>query len=236
MQTIRVCRVEEQGLEQELYVEQRTAGCSGKKKVLGITGGVGSGKSAVLAYLQEKYKARVIQADEVGRLLQTPGHDCYDRIVDAFGTETLDPQGNLRRDLLAEKAFADPLALRKLNGIMHPSVKKYIVEQIAEEQRNGEAPFVVVEAALLLEDHYDLVCDEIWYIYAGEETRIRRLTRSRGYTEEKARSIMANQMSEAEFRERCEFAIDNDSDFIENTYGQIDKGLMEHGFLQYCQR
>lgn len=223
-------------MEQALCAEQRAEGCPEKKKVLGITGGVGAGKSAVLAYLQEKYKARVIQADEVGRLLQTPGHACYERIVDVFGTEILDTQGNLCRDLLAAKAFADPSALRKLNGIVHPSVKKYIMEQIAEEQRRGEAPFLVVEAALLLEDHYDRVCDEIWYIYAAEETRIRRLMRSRGYTKEKARGIMANQMSEAEFRERCKFVIDNDSDFIENTYGQIDKGLMEHGFLQYCQR
>ncbi len=207
-----------------------------RQKVLGITGGVGAGKSTVLAYLREKYGACVIQADEVGRMLQTPGHDCYDRIVEAFGGAVVDARGSLRRDVLAAKVFDDPEALRRLNGFVHPAVKKYIAERIEEERRTGAAAFIVVEAALLLEAGYDDLCDEVWYVYAGEETRAARLTRSRGYSREKVRGIMANQMSDAAFRQRCKFVIDNDSDFMENTFGRIDKGLVEHGFLQYCQR
>lgn len=205
-------------------------------KVLGITGGIGAGKSTVLAYFQEKYKARVIQADEAGRLLQTPGHNCYDRILEVFGRGIVDAEGNLRRDMLAAEVFRDSGKLRKLNAIVHPEVKRYIVDQIMAERDACRVPFVVVEAALLLEDGYDLICDEIWYVYADVETRIGRLMRSRGYTRDRACGIMRNQMSEEEYRRRCKFVIDNSSDFMENTYEQIDKGLMEHGFLQYCQR
>ncbi len=231
-----MCGVRGQGVERSIDMDQRTKVQHKKKKVLGITGGVGAGKSAVLAYLKEKYKACVIQADEVGRMLQTPGHACYDQIVEAFGTEIVDARGGLRREVLSAKVFADPAALERLNGIVHPAVKEYIAQQISEKQRDGQAPFLAVEAALLLEAGYDDICDEVWYIYADEEMRISRLMRARGYTREKARSIMENQLSEEEYRGRCKFVIDNDSDFIENTYEQIDKGLMEHGFLQYCQR
>lgn len=223
-------------MERSIGVDQIEKVQHEKKKVLGVTGGVGAGKSTVLAYLRDRYGARVIQADEVGRMLQTPGHDCYDQIVEAFGVEVVDAQGNLRRELLAAKVFDDAKALRRLNDIVHPAVKKYIVQKIEEENNEGLATFVVLEAALLLEAGYDDICDEVWYIYAGEKTRVARLMQSRGYSQEKARDIMANQLSDEEFRRRCKFIIDNDSDFMENTFGQIDKGLMEHGFLQHCQR
>lgn len=205
-------------------------------KTLGITGGVGAGKSTVLAYLEEHYRARVIQADEVGRLLQTPGHACFDRIVEAFGTDILDGDGTLRRGALAALVFGDAAMLRRLNEIVHPAVKDYIVAELARERELDRVPFVVIEAALLLEDGYDRICDEIWYVYAGAQTRTERLMRSRGYTREKAQSIMKNQMADEEYRRRCKFVIDNDSDFVENTLEQIDRGLMEHGFLQHCQR
>ena len=78
---------------------------------------------------------------------------------------------------------------------------------------------------------YDLICDEIWYVYVDEKNRCKRLMASRGYSAEKVQSIMRNQMKDAEFRGRCDFVIDNSSDFMENTYEQIDKGLIKHGFL-----
>lgn len=208
----------------------------GKMKVLGITGGVGSGKSTVLDYLENKYHARVIQADGVGKLLQQPGEKCYQEIVRIWGQDILQKDGCLDRGKIAALVFQDGEQLCRLNQIMHPGVKRYIMEQIEEERSAGKVPFVVVEAALLLEDHYDAICDEIWYIHTDRELRIRRLEKSRGYSRGKAISIMNNQMSEAEFRQKCKFVIDNSSDFIENTYEQIDKGLIEHGFLQYCQR
>ena len=115
--------------------------------------------------------------------------------------------------------------------MVHPAVKSYIIEEIRKERDAGQVPFVVIEAALLLEDHYDEICDEIWYVHTDREVRKRRLMESRGYTDEKSEKIMKNQLPDERFFEQCQFVVDNSSDFIENTYEQIDRGLVEHGFL-----
>lgn len=200
-------------------------------KVLGITGGVGVGKSTVLSYLADRYGVRVIEADRVAHLLQQPGGDCYDAIVTFFGRKILYPDGKINREILGKIVYANQEQLKVLNGIVHPAVKTYIIEAIAQERKKGAVPFVTIEAALLLEDGYDRICDEIWYIYADETARTKRLQSSRGYSLEKIRSVMANQRDEAGYRSGCKLVIDNSSDFVENTYEQIDKGLREHGFL-----
>lgn len=221
-------------------------------KILGITGGVGAGKSTILDYLKS-YGARVILADEVGHMVQQPGQDCYEKIVEAFGEEILKEEelacaavgigdgipgsrenGLVRpidRAKLGAIVYKDRRKLELLNGLVHPAVKAHIKAEIEKERAAGIVPFVVVEAALLLEDHYDLICDEIWYVYVEETIRCERLMASRGYSAEKVRSIMNNQMKDAEFRRRCDFVIDNSGDFEENTKEQIDKGLIKHGFL-----
>lgn len=200
-------------------------------KVLGITGGVGAGKSTVLAYLEERYGARVIQADQVGHFLQQPGESCYRRIVEQFGPSVLNGDGTISRPALGAAVYADPRKLARLNAIMHPAIRRWIQAEIEKERAHGRSPFVTVEAALLLEDHYDEICDEIWYVYASDAVRIRRLEASRGYSEEKCRSIMANQKKESDFRRACQLVIDNSSEIVQNTYEQMDKGLREHGFL-----
>ena len=210
--------------------KKETAG-EREMKVLGITGGVGAGKCTVLGYLADHYGARVIEADRVAHLLQQPGGDCYDAIVNCFGREILFPDGRINREILGKIVYADQKQLKVLNRIVHPAVKTYIIEIIAQERKKGAVPFVTIEAALLLEDGYDQICDEIWYIYADEAARTKRLQSSRGYSPEKIRSVMANQRDEEGYRSGCKLVIDNSSDFVENTYEQIDKGLREHGFL-----
>lgn len=200
-------------------------------KVLGITGGVGAGKSTVLMYLKEHYGARVIQADQVGHLLQRPHESCYRRIVELFGSTVLNADGTISRPKLGAIVYADPQKMARLNAIMHPSIRRWIKSEIEAEQKRGCVPFVTVEAALLLEDHYDEICDEIWYIHTDDAVRIKRLQESRGYSEEMCRRIMANQKNECDFRAACQLVIDNSSDIVQNTYEQIDKGLREHGFL-----
>ena len=200
-------------------------------KVLGITGGVGAGKSTVLMYLKEHYGARVIQADQVGHLLQRPHESCYRRIVELFGTTVLNADGTISRPKLGAIVYADPQKMARLNAIMHPSIRRWIKSEVEAEQKRGCVPFVTVEAALLLEDHYDEICDEIWYIHTDDAVRIKRLQESRGYSEEMCRRIMANQKNECDFRAACQLVIDNSSDIVQNTYEQIDKGLREHGFL-----
>lgn len=200
-------------------------------RVLGITGGVGAGKSTVLGYLKKRYDARVILCDDVARLLQEPGETCYQDMVDLFGTEVLQPDGRFDRQQLAAKVFSDKELLEKLNHIVHPAVKQYVKDQIQQEERAARVPFVVIEAALLLEDHYDLLCDEIWYIYTRDEARRERLKTSRCYSDERISQVMINQKPDAFFRKHCQFMVDNSCDNVENTFEQIDKGLNEHGFL-----
>lgn len=206
-----------------------------KIRVLGITGGVGAGKSTVLAYLKERYGAQVILCDDAARMLQEPGERCYQEMKNLFGPDSLQEDGRFDRQYLAQKVFADKKLLEALNHIVHPAVKQYVREKI-ETAENGadsvEHPsLLVIEAALLLEDGYEALCDEIWYIAASEEVRSKRLKSSRGYSDERITQMMANQKPDDFFRKHCEFTVDNSSDCVENTYEQIDKGLKEHGFL-----
>lgn len=188
-------------------------------KVIGVTGGVGAGKSEILNFIADNWNATVVEADEVGYLVMKPGKSCFAPIVELFGPGILQEDGTLDRTKIAEMVFEDKELLDKLNAIVHPAVKKYIRKAIEREKEN-ETDFFIVEAALLIEDRYDEICDELWYIYADEETRTERLMKNRGYSEEKVKSIFANQLSEDEFSDHCDFEIDNSGDF-EDTKEQI---------------
>ena len=104
-------------------------------KVIGITGGVGAGKSQILEYLNNKYGATICQADAVGKKLQKKGTECFDAIVAHFGTEILDAKGELDREKLADIVFSDKVELSVLNSIVHPAVKEEIYKKIAKEER-----------------------------------------------------------------------------------------------------
>lgn len=192
-------------------------------KIIGITGGVGSGKSRVLSYMETKYRAVICQADHVAWRLQEPGQKCYAQIVACFGENILDEDGTINRGKLGRIVFADKDKLLQLNQIMHPAVKEYIVEWIQREIENKSIYFII-EAALLLEEDYNLICDEMWYIYCDESIRRERLKISRGYTDEKIDAIMASQLSEQIFRKECQIIIDNSGEF-EDTCCQIEKAM-----------
>lgn len=193
-------------------------------KVIGITGGVGAGKSAILSYLKEKHGAVVVEADKVGHFLMEPGGACYYSIVEKFGSSILNGDQTINRGKLGKIVFADETLLEALNQIIHPRVKAHIVSEIAKERAYHRTKVFVIEAALLLEDHYDAICDEIWYIDTDAAIRAERLKASRGYDDEKIAGIMANQKSPEEFRKACQAVIDN-SGLLEDTYEQIDRQL-----------
>lgn len=231
--------------------ERMTAG-QGSVRVLGLTGGVGAGKSTVLDYLERTYHARVLQLDLVARELQQPGAACYAPMIALLGPGIVREDGQLDRARIAKLVFANPELLRRLNDLVHPAVKRRVLDVIREEtlrvrteatsgridcpQRTWETSvdagrLVVLEAALLLEDHYEEICEEIWYIRARDDVRRERLKRSRGYSEERITQMMASQRTDAFFRGRCQFVVDNSSGNVQNTFEQIDRGLREHGFL-----
>lgn len=193
-------------------------------KVIGITGGVGAGKSEILKYLKEKHHAMVVEADKVGHLLMEPGGACYYSIVEKFGSSILNGDQTINRGKLAKIVFADAGLLETLNKIIHPRVKAHIVSEIAKERAYHRTDIFVIEAALLLEDHYDTICDEIWYIDTDMEIRAKRLKETRGYDDEKIAGIMANQKSPEEFRMACQ-AVINNSGSLPETFAQIDRQL-----------
>lgn len=195
------------------------------KRVIGITGGVGSGKSTALMLLKEKYDAYICMADELGHRAMDQGTDAYIQIVKQFGPDILACNGEINRNALADIVYHDEGRLHCLNRIIHPYVKR----EIRKQMERCPARLFVLETAILFETGCDRLCDEVWGVIAGDEIRIARLMESRGYSREKAESIMRQQMSSGELAERCDVVLVNDGDrqelldqlenVLENKYG-----------------
>ena len=229
-------------------------------KIIGITGGVGAGKSTVLQIMRQDYHAYIVEADRLAEQLMEPGTRLYQRILEYFqgyledqnqnkpdqydhdrtgqakeeynreeynkkdrsGDTLILPDGQLNRPLIARLIFSDPEALASLNQMVHPAVKEAICSDI--EARRGKEPIYLIEAALLIEDGYDAICDELWYIYADPKVRIARLMASRNYSEDKCLRIMDNQASDDYYRAHTRYTIDN-TGTMEDTRAQIRKIL-----------
>lgn len=193
-------------------------------RFIGITGGVGAGKSAVLAYLAQKPNTKVMLADEIAHELMKPEADCYGRIVETFQGEDIFQEGVILNARLAQVIFSDAAKRKQINAIVHPAVKNYVRQQYALELQRGELDLLVLEAALLIEEEYDEICDELWYIYTSEDNRRQRLRKSRGYSDEKIDNIFRSQLSEEEFRKHTQVIIDNNGG-LEETFRQIENAL-----------
>lgn len=193
-------------------------------QIIGITGGIGAGKSQVLQYIQNHYQCRVILADDVGNEVKLPGKICYNQLVDLLGNDILDKEGFIQKEKMAARIFSNKELLLQVNAIIHPAVMDYILTEIQKEKEAGIQDFFFVEAALLIECGYASHVDEMWYVYADEQTRRERLRANRQYNDEKITSIMKGQLQEEEFRKHCQVVIDNSDDFSK-TEKQIDKIL-----------
>ncbi len=196
-------------------------------KVIGITGGVGAGKTKLLSYIAEHYNCRILLADEAANALKEPGMACYDQIVRLLGREILNEDMTINRAKMAEGIFADAQLLTQVNEILHPAVKAYILEQIKLEREKGLIAFFFLEAALLIECGYQKIVDELWYISAAEEVRRARLKSARGYTDEKIDRIISAQLSEEDYKSQCDFIIDNSRE-EQWAYEQIDRKMGEY--------
>ncbi len=194
-------------------------------KIIGITGGIGSGKSTVLNLLRDKYQAYIVEADRVAHDLMEPGQAAYEKIKAVFSETVFHADGTINRAALGQMVFQDTDRLKQLNEIVHPAVKAWIRNEIEQQKQSGSCQLFVIEAALLIEDGYTAICDEIWYVYVEESIRIKRLMESRGYTEEKCRAVMKNQSDEAYYRQNTSAWIDNSLSF-EDTEKQVD-GLLK---------
>lgn len=193
-------------------------------RVIGITGGVGSGKSSVLKLLKERFNAYILMADDIAKETMCRGNAGYEQVVEMFSEDILDKDKNIDRAKLATIVFHNENKRIVLNSIIHPLVKKIILNKINELKIADTYDYVFVEAALLIEDHYDVICDELWYIYVPADIRRQRLKDSRGYSDEKIDSVFKSQLNEEAYKKACINVIDNSKD-IEDTMLQIEKLL-----------
>lgn len=192
--------------------------------VIGVTGGVGAGKSTVLEQLEKHFGAHLIIADEVAKELMEPQGASYEAVVDAFGREILNEEGQIDRQRLAGIVFNDDEKLELLNSLTHPKVRTEIERRIASVYEKDANALIVVEAALLIEAGYEEMLDELWVIDADPEVRIQRLMENRGYSREKCLDIMNNQLSNEEFRTHADEVIDN-SGTLDETLRRIEAVL-----------
>lgn len=184
-------------------------------KIIGITGGVGAGKSRVLSILREEYQAEIIQADEVAKKLEESGQEGYRRLRKLFGEEILAEDGTIDKKRFASLIFRDQSALRQVNEAIHPLVWN----EIKRRAKQSKAPLLAVEAALF-DESSKLLCEQLWFVDTSEENRIERLRKNRGYSREKCLDIMARQNDRTFFLQLADVVIDNNGS-IEAVRQQI---------------
>src|ERR671923_1093965 len=170
---------------------------AGYTPVIGLTGGIGVGKSTVREML-EALGAAVIDADRVGHQIYLPDLPAWREIVDTFGTEVLNADRAVNRQALGRIVFADPEALRALNRIVHPKMFDRMRELIADMRARGGVKAIVVEAAVLIEANWMPLVDQVWVVVASEAVVVDRLAKQRNLSPEQVRTRIAAQLSHDE--------------------------------------
>ncbi|MFC2039522.1 dephospho-CoA kinase [Chloroflexota bacterium] len=181
--------------------------------VIGLTGGILTGKSTVSQILAER-GAVIIDADKIGHKAYQTQTTVWWELVDAFGNGILKESGEIDRKKLAEIVFTDPEALARLNNIMHPRMHSTIREEI-ERLGNEGVDLVVLEAAVLIEANWTDLVDEVWVTVAPEATAVARLQNRGGLTEEQARARISSQLSSEERARRADVIIDTNCELAE---------------------
>lgn len=194
-------------------------------RIIGITGGIGCGKSKLVRMAKAKCNCLVIDTDTVAKFLMAPGNISYELIVKRW-PEVIDEDNTINRKTLAAITMSDKEALLELNEFTHPYVLKEIKDIIEREQENYD--IAIIESALLLDTPIEGLCSETWNVTASMEKRIERLVNYRKYTREQAEAIMANQRSE-------DWYISNSTKtFINNADGGADMSeLLDISLLEY---
>ena len=189
--------------------------------VIGLTGGIGTGKSEIARLLQS-LGAAVINADQVGHEAYAPDSESWHEVVATFGEDILQPSGEIDRRKLGAIVFADAQQLAKLNGIMHPRMARMVADRIQVLREEG-VQVVVVEAALLFEAGWDTLVDEVWVVESPVEAVIERLQARSGMDKEEVRKRVDSQMGSSERLERADLVVDNsgDVDTLETTVKEL---------------
>ena len=194
--------------------------------VIGLTGGVGSGKTTVMHILKEKYGVHLFIADEIGHLALNKGEESYDKIIALFGSEIIREDASLDREKIASMIFKNPSLRKKMNEVIHPFVWKFIQKGLHSLPKDSIA---VIESAILFDAGYEQICDAVWCVVADESARRYRLKKARKYSYEKIHNIMQNQTKDSKLIEKCNEVIKNDGDIkhLENEIDRVFRRQME---------
>lgn len=189
-------------------------------KVLGIIGGIGSGKSLITNFLESKFNAFIISADIVGHEIILKGNPAYKKIVDYFGTHILDENEEINRRILGDIVFKNSGSIRKLNSITHPLILKEIERRIKIIKLENKFSFITLEAALVVGEDWINLVDNIWLISCPTDIRVERLIKSRNLSKEKINNILLNQENDNELKKYADVIIDNSQD-LNTTLEQV---------------
>jgi dephospho-CoA kinase len=197
-------------------------------KIIGLTGGIGRGKSTVAGYLRE-LGATVIDLDKVGHEVLKSRGSTFKKVVEEFGGNILDARGEIDRARLAEIVFKDHKALGRLNRIVHPAIDEVIKESIEAYRQQG-VKVVVLESAAMLEAGKTWQTDEIWVTTAPEATVLHRLRERSGYSEEESRARILSQLPDKERIKQADVVIDTDG-----TLGEV-KAKVKKEWVKLMER
>ena len=193
-------------------------------KIVGLTGGISSGKSTVSSYLKQ-LKIPVIDADEVARKVVEPNSQGAKEIRKAFGNDVFEEDGSLNRQKLGELVFSKVENRQKLDELLQPLIKIMILEEIEAYRQKGEK-MIVLDLPLLFEKQYEELCEEIIVVYVPKELQLERLMKRNQYTKQEALSRIDSQLSIEEKRKRATVLLDNQGT-IQQLYHQVEQWLVE---------
>lgn len=190
------------------------------RRILGLTGGIACGKSTISAYLKE-FGLPVIDADECSRAVVEKGSIGLEKLTEIFGNKILENDGTLNRKALGQIVFSDSEQLSLLNSVMEPLIREEISRRLNQE---NNADLVVLDAPLLIEQHYDKICDFIMTIDVPKEIQLERLIERDNLSEDEAKSRIESQLSSRERNGFADVVIDS-SGTVEQTRKQVIKWL-----------
>ena len=198
-------------------------------RFIGITGGIGAGKSVVMDYLKNHTCSEVVLADDLAKELMSPGHDLNQKLQkvlskESFANPVFEEDGTIRKEAFAAYVLSDDRLRESVNALVHPAVKEEVLRRVKAHREKKDVDYFFLEAALLIEDGYKALCDELWYIYVTEENRRKRLKENRGYDDTRIDEAFRMQLEEYEFLDACCVTIDNNGT-KEETYEQLERVL-----------
>jgi phosphopantetheine adenylyltransferase/dephospho-CoA kinase len=189
--------------------------------VIGLTGGIASGKSTASEHLRA-LGAILIDADRLGHRSYEPGTPGFEKVVNAFGHDIVGKDGTIDRRILGGKVFGAPEEMDRLNAIVWPEIRRLVAAELRELKRRDRNAIIVLEAAVLLEAGWQDLCDEVWVVTTTVKTAVERLSSRNGLSEEAAMARINSQMSVRERAEYADVKIDN-SGTEEQLRGRIDR-------------